>query len=112
MTMSVTKNQNSSNALQSQTMENVEQKVDVFIMKKEPSSCVHTSSADLSSTIIDMRSYRKFVSNSERSFMGYDPDIIEDMVKRINELDARVKVFESKPMNTMKKSRPMIRVRD
>jgi len=63
---------------------------------------------------MDIRNYRNV---NEGSFIGYDPLVVEDLVSKVNELEARLATVEDgngkpKERSMMKKSRPMIRIRE
>lgn len=110
--MSATTVENSLNALQSQRTEDVCPTENASPMRKAHSTCVNALSTDHGSLRINIGSYRIFTSQIERAFMGYDPSIIEVMVERINELEAKVKILEDYTDTKPKKTRPMIRVRN
>jgi len=63
---------------------------------------------------LDIRNYRNINGGS---FIGFDALVVEDIIEKVNELEARLATIENgnekpkeKPM--MKKYKPMIRVRD
>ncbi len=60
---------------------------------------------------ININLYRKYeTDDGKRSHVGYDPQLIEDLVNEYNELEKRVAALESRPKP--KKVSNIIRVKD
>lgn len=102
------------NACHSVTTEDVEEVENVSFTRVAHSMSALSSSKGQGGSIIDIRFYRRFATEDiERAFCGYEPDLIEEMVKKINELSMKVAELEShRPEKKRRSTRPLLKVRE